>query len=259
MKIKLRTLFIFVTVAILLAVFALEPYVHEQAEHRVRETLREHFSQIEFKTVGRATKELKCVGDAGGFQIVDTKTLSVLRELESLQLENCHVENRHPKKKLFMSELCLNRTKLDRKIPMPNLKKLIIRRSASEIWFIPSDDKLTPEGFDFKPFRDANSLVEVLVAGDFVTNFVGLEFLNKLSIITADRAKIYSIEGVDLLESLEHLDISSGWQRGIPVADIAALCNCKSLKSLRLPGDLPPDDVERIKTALPECKIWLKP
>ncbi|CDF32466.1 putative leucine-rich repeat protein [Chondrus crispus] len=258
MKIKLRTLFILVTLAIFLAVFILEPFVQRQQEKQARGSLQERFGTVEFRTTNGATKTLKCVGEPGGSQSIETKTLTVFRELDSLELKNCHVKNTTPTTKLYIEALDLERVRLDLDIPMNNLKELIVSRSSIGIWFTPSETKLTPAGFDFRPFRNASSLESITISNDFINGFHGLESLPNLRGLSVIQAKIYSIEGIDQIEALRSLSLTSDWQREITPSDIKILCNCQSLEFLVLSNDFDLSAIEAIKNSLPQCEILIK-
>jgi len=287
MKISLRFFLVLVTLAVFAAVYLLEPYVQRKRVERAVERMQKDLQSVEvvFNQAGRASN-LICTGKGNSpmrssYDVTskfDVSELPKLKYLDSLELQFCIVDKISPLEKLRnlkalwlikcqvdfteadqpwqIESLYIDRTKIPLHSPtMPKLKSLTIKRSGLGMGFTPSDSNDKPEGFDFRPFQNWHSLEDIQVSDEFITDFHGLQYLERLSLIKLRDCHIYSIDGVEYIESLKHLDISSRWRRPMLELDIEKLCRCKSLKTLVLPRTMSETNYDLLKASLPDCEI----
>ena len=283
MKFRLATLLLLVAVVALFVSFVVVPQVRrQQAEKAIAKLTRrpdnakrdDHGNVVELycgfvetkiddKVYPIDSKLLRLLPRLEGLAIVQCKfssfeAISKLNRLDSLGIYDCEVARLDPDLELSVSEFSFGcQFPVDQLPKMPNLDTVLIGTMRSVYYvLVPGEEGDGPMGYPFEDWARYPKLRNLTAYQKVCNGFDGGEKFTALESMYLTRCYMYSLHGIEKIPNLKRLQLGCHWQVGINEASLKSLCECRSLERLELcTEELTPDQLQRVKLALPNCEI----
>jgi|GEM_PF-5848004 len=191
-------------------------------------------------------------------KLTSFESISQLKRLESLSVLGSEVVNLNPDLELQVSEFHVDSTfPVDQLPTMPKLDTVKIgsARAESQYQFVPDETNSLPAGYPFQDWARYPTLRKLTVLRGRCNGWEDGEKFLALESLELRGCSMFSLRGIDKIPNLRTLKLGR-WVIEIDEESLASLCRCPSLERLELgPNELSPEQLQRVKTALPHCEV----